>query len=420
MEHLVACVAHRTTSVRGTTASARARAAAALVLVVALGLVPGRPAAADPSDPAAVVVAVGGRDDGAPACDPGASVSSSDAGITWPTSAAPLTPSGFPCVGGGQLFDVASRGSVLVAVGTRQTATGTQGVSFRSVDGGATWVAAGTVPPTPPGTVALESVANDDAGRWVAGGATNGTVSPWGLYYSDDDGSTWTPAAGQGLPMTVQIHDVAERPGTTTGWVAVGSARRIGPPVALTLSSGTGASWGPPATLGTSRALSLRAVAIDPAGGAVAVGASRATTAGPADDAPLILRRGAGAGTFSLSQAQYLANTAFGGLNDVAIDPAGATLLVGTRSVGTGTAAVAYRLPASSTAPLANLSAGLPATIEALEGIATDGSGTWVAVGGNQGAVTRTVDLGATWSLEVLTAPGPKARRRLFGITFAA
>jgi hypothetical protein len=388
--------------------------------VAALVLPPG-PAGADtrPLDATAAVVAVGGRNDGLPACDPGRSVTSWNGGSSWSATATAFSPSGAPCGGGGELYDVAADGNVLLAVGTKHVPTGTQGVVFRSTDDGVTWTAAGAIPPTPAGTVALEAIATDGAGRWVAGGASDGAASPLGLYYSDDVGATWTPVIPSQPPASsVQIHDIAERAGGTTAWAAVGEAHNVGLTDAIVLRSTTGASWSPPNTWGTMRDLALRGVAIDAAGTTVAVGTSRAPGASADLNAPFILVKSAAALGFTLWQAQYVADTSKGGLNAVATDSQGGVVMVGRRALGVSTVAVAYRLPAGPTDPLIDLSAALPPGIESLEDVATDGQGSWVTVGGDRGATTRSTDVGTTWSPAVEALATMKGRGLLRGVTF--
>mgnify|MGYP002137959431 CR=1 FL=1 len=392
----------------------------ALLGAAVVGMLPvGSASASPPDDDTIAVVAVGGRNDGLPACDPARSVSSWNGAMSWSATATAFVPAGQPCLGGGELYDVARSGNVLLAVGTKQLATGTQGVVFRSTDDGLTWTAVGSIPPTPPGTVALEAIATDGAGRWVAGGASNGAISPVGLYYSDDVGATWTPVSSSASPLVArQIHDIAERPGPISGWAAVGEVDNPGPTDAIVLGSPNGASWSPPATWGSMRDLALRGVAIDAAGTTTAVGTSRDVSASPNLNAPFILRKPVYAIGYTLWQAQHVQDVTMGGLNGVAVDPQGAVIMVGARAAGASTAAVAYRLPAMSTDPLIDLSATLSPSIETLEDLATDGQGTWVAVGGDQGATTRTTNLGASWSAPIEAVPSAKGRGLLRGVTF--
>lgn len=376
--------------------------------------------------PDSVFVAVGGLENVRPDCDTGRSVTSLDTAASWPVSATQFTPTPAPCIDGGKLYDVAVNGNVWVAVGTKQLSGGqTQGVSFRSTDNGASWVSAGSIPPTPAGAIALETVATD-GNIWVAGGYR-------GIWRSSDNGTTWSPASTGGeiwVGRNFQVRDIAERPGPGTSWVAVGRVDKGSGYkwFAAPNTSTTGTSW-----VGQNLSMynyhtpcntELTGVAFDPAGNALAVGRTNVSAVKPSPYPD---------GFFAMAIATQYQNDLYsniriddwcdvsvGGFNDVAADSSGTFIAVGESGASGNPEPIAYRFhsPFASypATPMQNLSSGLPSGTDSLEGIATDTAGTWVVAGGDRGFVSRSTDLGASWSQEIQTIPGPKDQGLLRGI----
>ena len=395
-----------------TAARAGARLAGAATLVATLVATAPPPAGATAPD--SVFVAVGGLADGNPACDTGRSATSLDSAATWPTTATAFTPISqppAPCIDGGELYDIARSGSTWLAVGTKTLASGaTQGVVFRSTNDGASWTQVGSIPPTPPGVIALEAIATNETGRWVAGGYH-------GLYYSDDDGATWSPAWGSALPTAYQVHDIAERPGTANAWAVAGSIDPA-PPVlrrAFVRLSTNGSWWATGWGYSGSVETEMNGVAISSNGTTVAVGATHALSDPPGRYGPLTIMQSSSGSFGNIDVANWF-NTARGGLNDVAVDAGGRWIAVGTKDLGSPDA-VAYRVtnPAPGST-WSDVSAGLPAGTSDLQAVTTDRLGTWVAAGGDAGSTSRSVDDGLTWSPEHLTIPAPAGRGRMRGI----
>jgi len=388
------------------------RVALALVAGASVSVLPS-PGAAHATVPDSVFVAVGDLDDGSPACDTGRTASSFDSGLTWPTASTAFTPTPAPCANGGRLYDIASSGNVWVAVGTKTLAGGgTQGVSYRSTNNGATWAAVGTIPATGPGVVPLRAVATNGLGRWMAGGDD-------GLFVSNDNGTTWsvTPTPYYGYPY--RIRAIAERPGSVEAWVAVGSTTQPGTPHQLVfgIQSANGSTW-QQGTLfnpySPTQDLELRGVAVDTAGNIVAVGAAHDPNDPPGVEGRVTFVRPQGA-LWSTTDGATWTDTSKGGLNDVATDLSGTWLAVGESRASGASDAVAVRSPNpwQPGAYWANQSAALPAGTNGLDGIAYDRYGTWVAVGGDRGSVTRTVDNGTTWAAETQLIAAVKGQGRM-------
>lgn len=322
-----------------------------------------RPAAAGPGTAlGGSFVAVGRTGNVVPA-----SFVTSDSGASWPTSANPYAD--------GALNGVATDGSAVVTVGIDEDGQPTSGVSRTSFDGGLTWSIAATPVET---NGDLRAVATNGTGTWVAVGSrgtTGATVT------STDAGVSWPTSAT--LAVGTFLDSVAHGSGT---WIA-GGADYGADDAIVVRSTNAGASWGSPITVHTEGV--VRGLATDGAGRWVAVTSPLLLTTGGPSHVWVSADDGATWSGPTLTVAGDLHGVATDGSTWVAVGQVDARATV-WRSTNDG-------LNWSSGTQLAGY------TSEAW-GVATDGDGTWVAVGygrpsgtNNRPASFTSDDDGLTW-----------------------